>query len=152
MLERFGQFFGESAVGASIAGASGAAALAAARRALLDMRLRTPLRGIAVAVPGMRRRVRSVRPLMSAVARALGRSMGRAVRTRRERRTRLPFRLRRLRRIRAQQTIFERCTIEAADDGVHLLRIRRIDERESLGFLRFGIADHFNGVRDQVFG
>ncbi len=64
----------------------------------------------------------------------------------------LPSWLGRLRGIGAQQPVFERRPIETADDGVHLFRIRCFDKCESLGFLRFGIADHFNGVRDQAFG
>ena len=43
-------------------------------------------------------------------------------------------------------------SIEAADDRVHLFRVRRFDKREALGLLRFGIADYFNCVRDQVLG
>src|SRR5262245_37263035 len=60
--------------------------------------------------------------------------------------------LRRLRRICAKQSIFERGAIEAADDRIHLFGVRRFDERESLRLLRFRIADHFNRVRDQAFG
>src|SRR5262249_54864607 len=64
----------------------------------------------------------------------------------------LALRLRRLRWIRTKQTIFERRTIEAADDRIHLFGVRRFDERESLRLLRFRIADHFNRVRDEAFG
>lgn len=62
------------------------------------------------------------------------------------------LRLRRLRGIGPQQAIFQRCAIESADDRVHFVRVRRFDEREALGLLRFRIADHFNRVRDQVLG
>ena len=66
--------------------------------------------------------------------------------------THWPFGLGRLSGIGAQQAIFERSPVKAADDGVHLLRVRGIYERESFGFLRLGIADHFNCVRNQVLG
>src|SRR5580692_8471188 len=61
------------------------------------------------------------------------------------------FRFRRLRLIGSQQPVFERCAVETSDDGVHFLRVRSIDERESLGFLRLGIADHFYVVVYKVF-
>jgi hypothetical protein len=64
----------------------------------------------------------------------------------------LTFGLRRLRGIGPQQTVFQRSAVESADDGVHLLRVRRFDKREAFRLLRLGIADHFNCVRDQVFG
>ncbi len=70
----------------------------------------------------------------------------------RTRRTKLALRLRRLRRIGAKQAILQRRTVEPADDRIHLLGIWRFDEREALGLLRFGVADHLNRVRDQVFG
>ena len=57
-----------------------------------------------------------------------------------------------LRGVSPEQAILQRSTIKASDDGVHLLRVGRFDERESLGFLRFRIADNFNCVRDQVLG
>ena len=123
-LECFGEFFGEGAVGAAGAG------LLAGR--LITATPRGPIAG-------------SVRSAMwrSTVSR---RGTGAADRPR------LALRLRRLSRVRAQQPVFERSPIEPADDGVHLFVVRRVDEGESLGLLRFGIADHFNGVRDQVFG
>ena len=74
---------------------------------------------------------------------------GRAVLARR--RT-LPLGLGRLRGICPQQSILKRSPIETADDGIHLLRVRRLDKREAFRLLRLGIADHFNCVRDQVFG
>jgi hypothetical protein len=58
----------------------------------------------------------------------------------------------RLRRIGPKQAILQRSTVEPADDRVHLLGVGRFDEREALGLLRFGVADNFNCVRDQVFG
>jgi hypothetical protein len=67
-------------------------------------------------------------------------------------RTALPLGTGRLRGIGPKQAILQRRAVKTADDGVHLLRIRRLDKREALGLLRFGIADHFNCVRDQVFG
>ena len=63
----------------------------------------------------------------------------------------LPSRLGRLGRVRAKQTILERSSIETTNDGVHFVRIRRVDKSESLGLLRFGVANHFYRVRDQVF-
>ena len=60
--------------------------------------------------------------------------------------------LRRLRRIRPQHAILQRSAVESSNDRAHLLRIRRVDKREALGLLRFGVANHFNRVRDQAFG
>jgi len=62
------------------------------------------------------------------------------------------FALRGLRRIGSQQTVFQRRTIETADDGSHFVGGRSFDKREALRFLRFVIADHFDGVGDQIFG
>ena len=50
----------------------------------------------------------------------------------------------------AEQAIFERSAIKAADDQIHLFRIGCVDERETLRFLRFGVADHFDVVENQV--
>lgn len=50
-----------------------------------------------------------------------------------------------------QQPVFQWRTIKAADDGVHLFRVRSIDERESLRFLRLGIANYFYVVVYKVF-
>jgi hypothetical protein len=55
-------------------------------------------------------------------------------------------------RIGAEQAILQRRAIETADNRVHLFRVGGIDESEALGFLRFRIADHFNRVRNQIFG
>jgi len=59
---------------------------------------------------------------------------------------------RRLRGIGAKQTVLQGRTVETADNRIHLLRIRRVDEREALRLLRFRVADYLNSVRDQVFG
>ena len=67
-------------------------------------------------------------------------------------RTTLPLGPGRLRGIGPKQAILQWSTVKPADDGVHLLGVGRLDKRETLGLLRFGIADHFNCVRDQVFG
>ncbi len=50
-----------------------------------------------------------------------------------------------------QETFFKRRTVEPADDGVHLLRIRRRDKRETLRFLGLGVADDFDVIEDEVF-
>ena len=60
--------------------------------------------------------------------------------------------LRRLCRIGTQQTIFKGRPVKTANDRVHFLGIRRVDKREALGLLRFGIADNLYCVCDQVFG
>src|SRR5581483_7908927 len=52
----------------------------------------------------------------------------------------------------AQEPVFERCAIEPADDGLHFVAGWRFDESEALGFLRFVVADHFDGVGDEIFG
>jgi hypothetical protein len=57
-----------------------------------------------------------------------------------------------LRRISPQQPVFERCAIEAPDDGVHLFGVRGVDESEALRFLCFGVANHFDCVGYQGFG
>ena len=67
-------------------------------------------------------------------------------------RPRRALRLRRLRGIRAEQTVLKRRPIETADYGVHFLVIRRFNERESLGLLCFRIADNLDRICDQVFG
>lgn len=56
-----------------------------------------------------------------------------------------------LRGVSAQEPIFERSPIEASNNRVHLFQVRRVDKRKALGLLRFGVANHFNRVRDQVF-
>ena len=59
--------------------------------------------------------------------------------------------LRRLSRIGAQQTIFERSAIKPADDGAHLLLVWRLDKSESLRLLRFRVANYLDRVSDKVF-
>lgn len=59
--------------------------------------------------------------------------------------------LRRLRWVCAKETIFERCTIKPADDGIHLFGIRSINEGESLRFLCFRVADYLDSIRNQAF-
>jgi len=61
------------------------------------------------------------------------------------------FRSRRLGLIGAQQAVFQRRAIKAADDQVHLFRVGCVDECESLGLLRLGIADYFDIVVYEVF-
>ena len=56
----------------------------------------------------------------------------------------------RLSRIGAQQTLFEGRTIEPPDDGIHLFLIGRFDECETLGFLSFGVTDHFDVIGHEV--
>src|ERR1700722_1859817 len=51
----------------------------------------------------------------------------------------------------SKQPVLQRSAIEATDNGIHFFRIWRFNESESLGLLRFGVANHFNGVRDQIF-
>ena len=57
----------------------------------------------------------------------------------------------RLGRVRAKNLVFERSSVETADDGLHFVRGRRFHERESLGFLRFVIPDNLNRIGDEVF-
>ncbi len=58
----------------------------------------------------------------------------------------------RLRRIGAQKTILKGRPVKAANDRVHFLGVRRVNKREALGLLRFGVADYLNCVRDKVLG
>ncbi len=60
--------------------------------------------------------------------------------------------LRGLRRIGSQQTIFQRRTIETANDRGHFVGGWRFDKCEALRFLRFVIADHLYGVGHEIFG
>jgi hypothetical protein len=48
----------------------------------------------------------------------------------------------RLRRIRTQKPVFQRGAVEASNDRLHLVRCRRFDKSEALGFLRFVVTDH----------
>ena len=52
----------------------------------------------------------------------------------------------------AQQPVFQRGAVEAADDGRHFVGSGCFDKCESLGFLRFVIADYFNGIGHEIFG
>jgi hypothetical protein len=51
----------------------------------------------------------------------------------------------------AQKPVFERGAVKAADDRLHLFGSRRFDKCETLRFLRFVIADHFDGVGHKIF-
>ena len=51
-----------------------------------------------------------------------------------------------LRRVCSQQPVFERGAVKTADDGLHLLRVGRLDEGETFGLLRFGVADDLDGI------
>ncbi len=57
----------------------------------------------------------------------------------------------RLRGVGAKNFIFERRPVKTLDDGLHFVRCRSLDERESLRFLRFVIPDHLDRIRDKVF-
>ena len=81
---------------------------------------------------------------------ALGAAAGLLLRRRRSAGSILAFR--RLRGIGAQQAIFEGCAVEAANDRLHLIAGGRFDKSEALGFLRFVVSDHFDGIGDEVFG
>ena len=58
----------------------------------------------------------------------------------------------RLGRVGAKNFVFERGSVESPDDGLHFIRCRGLDERESFGFLRFVVPDHLHRIRDGVFG
>jgi hypothetical protein len=77
---------------------------------------------------------------------------GRAIHLTRSTRCRAgPFGPGRLRLIGAQQAIFERRAIKAADDRVHFFRVGRVDKGESLGLLGLWVADHLDIVVYEVF-
>ena len=59
--------------------------------------------------------------------------------------------LRRLSLIGAQQPVFQRGTVETADDQIHLFRVGCIDEGEPLRFLGLRIADYLDVIVDEVF-
>ncbi len=61
------------------------------------------------------------------------------------------FALGRLRGVGPEQFIFQRRTVEAANDRLHFVRRGRFYERESFGFLRLVVADNLNRIRYQVF-
>jgi len=49
-----------------------------------------------------------------------------------------------------EQLIFQRRTIETANNRLHFVLRGRFYERESFGFLRLVIADYFDRIRDKV--
>jgi hypothetical protein len=54
--------------------------------------------------------------------------------------------------IRTQQPIFERRSVKALDDRLHLFLIGGLDEGESFGFLSFWIANYFDVIGYQILG
>ena len=56
----------------------------------------------------------------------------------------------RLRGVRPEQFIFQRRTIEAANDRLHFVLRGRFNERESFRFLRLVVTDDLNRIRNQV--
>jgi len=62
----------------------------------------------------------------------------------------LSFALGRLSRVRAKQFIFERRTIKASNDRLHLIYGRRFHKRKAFRLLRLVIANHFHGICDQI--
>jgi len=67
-------------------------------------------------------------------------------------RARSLFAFRRLRRVGPQQAVLQGRTIETPDYGGHFVGGGCFDECEALGFLRFVIANYFDGVSHQIFG
>ena len=61
-------------------------------------------------------------------------------------------RLRWLSLVGSQQAILQRRSVESADDQVHLFRVRRVDECETFGLLRFRVAYDFDIVEDEILG
>ena len=59
--------------------------------------------------------------------------------------------LRRLRRIRAQDFVFQRRPVKAFDDRLHFIRGWCFHESEDLGLLGFVVANNLYGIRDKVF-
>src|SRR5690348_15727213 len=131
-LQSLGKLFGEGTVRAII-GPLGSALLMTPGRTLIGTR----------SLPGRRRRALVGRRRSLRMAVALRRTHRPAL---------LPLRLGRLRRVGAKQPVLQGSAVKTADDGVHLLRVRRVNEREALRLLRFRIANHFNCVRNQVLG
>jgi hypothetical protein len=66
--------------------------------------------------------------------------------------TRSAFTLGRLRRVRTQEFIFERGSVETADNALHFLRVWRFNKGKSFGLLRLGIPDHFDAIGNQRLG
>jgi len=56
-----------------------------------------------------------------------------------------------LRRVGPKNLIFERGSVEAANDRLHFVRRRSLDERESFGFLRLVVPNYLNRIRDKIF-
>ena len=131
-LQRFGQFGGEGALGFRVA-LSGAAIAAAAVGAAVSAAISCTsgwCSGIALGSA----RIRSGSASGSGGSGRGGRPFGR------------------LGRISAKNLVFERRSVETADDSLHFIRRGGLDKRESLGFLRLVVPDHFHGIRDEVFG
>ena len=61
-------------------------------------------------------------------------------------------RFRRLRRIGAEKSIFQRSSVKPPNNRIHLLLIGRFDKSEALRLLSLRIADNLDRVSDQVFG
>lgn len=58
----------------------------------------------------------------------------------------------RLRLVGPQQTVLQGCSVEPANDGLHLVAIRRLDEGEAPGLLSFRIPDDLDAVGHQAVG
>jgi hypothetical protein len=76
---------------------------------------------------------------------------GRGLLRRRRRSTRSILAFRRLRRIGAQQPVFQGGAVKTPNDRLHLVIGGRFDKCEALGFLRFVVADHFDAIGHQIF-
>lgn len=59
--------------------------------------------------------------------------------------------LRGLSRVGSQKTVFERRAVKAADNGLHLIGRRCVDECEPFGLLRLVVANDFYGIGYKVF-
>jgi hypothetical protein len=55
-------------------------------------------------------------------------------------------------RVGSKNFVFQRGSVETADNRLHLVRSRSLDKRKSLGFLRLVVPDNFDRIRDKVFG
>src|SRR5260370_18267875 len=60
--------------------------------------------------------------------------------------------LRRLCLVRPKEEVLKSCAVETANDGGHLLRVRRVDEGEPFRFLCFRVADDFDIVENKALG
>ncbi len=58
----------------------------------------------------------------------------------------------RLRRVGAEEPVFQRSAVEPANDGLHLVGGGRFNKSEALGLLSFVVADHLNRIGYEVFG